>query len=100
MAAEFLAMIASDDEAVWREFVMTRMGADLLAFAPIDGHVEMMGQIHGDFGQAEVVAVAESDGRITLSLRDPHTGDVIPVVLEYSAGDGENAPLFTGMLLG
>lgn len=100
MAAEFLAMIASDDEAVWREFVVTRMGPDLLAFAPVDGHLQMMGQIHDNFGQAEVIAVEESEGRITLSLRDPQTSDVIPVVLEYSSNDGESAPLFTGLLLG
>ncbi|WP_417497988.1 serine hydrolase domain-containing protein [Maricaulis sp.] len=95
IAAGFLAMIASDDEAVWREYVLNRMSDDLRAFAPIEGHLDMMRQLHRDFGNAAIVAVFESENEIRLGLRDPLSGEVIPVVIEYT-GDG----LVNGLLLG
>ena len=94
-AAEFLAMIASDDEAVWRDYVLNRMSDDMRAVAPMEGHLEMMRQVHQDFGDAELVAVLESQDMIELHLRDPQTGETIPVVIEYAA-DGS----VTGLLLG
>ncbi|WP_417482528.1 serine hydrolase domain-containing protein [Maricaulis sp.] len=95
VAAEFLAMIASDDEAVWRDYVLNRMSDEMRAFAPMEGHLEMMRQIHQDFMDAQIAAVFESENAIRLGLRDPLTGDVIPVVIEYAA-DGS----VTGLLLG
>ncbi|WP_417469001.1 serine hydrolase domain-containing protein [Maricaulis sp.] len=95
VAAEFLAMLASDDENVWRDYVLNRMSDELRAFAPIEGHLDMMRGMHQDFGQAEIIAIDESDGRIRLSLRDPQSGDVVPVVIEYTE-DG----LVNGLLLG
>lgn len=100
MAGEFLAMIASADEAVWRAFVLNRMSPELQAFAPIEGHLQMMGQMHQDFGGSEVIALDETESRVSLTLRDPQTGETLPVVLEYSAGTNDAAPRFTGMLLG
>ncbi|WP_339740626.1 serine hydrolase domain-containing protein [uncultured Maricaulis sp.] len=94
-AAEFLAMIASDDEAVWRDYVLNRMSDDMRAVAPMEGHLEMMRQVHQDFGDAALVAVLESQDMIELHLRDPQTGETIPVVIEYAA-DGS----VTGLLLG
>tara|TARA_R110002072_G_scaffold145316_3_gene291684 strand:+ start:1744 stop:3186 length:1443 start_codon:yes stop_codon:yes gene_type:complete len=94
-AAEFLAMIASDDEAVWRDYVLNRMSDELRAFAPMEGHLDMMRQLHRDFGNAAIVAVFESGNEIRLGLRDPLSGEVIPVVIEYT-GDG----LVNGLLLG
>ncbi len=94
-AADFLAMIASDDESVWRDYVLNRMSDDMRAVAPMEGHLEMMRQVHQDFGDAEIVAVLESQDMIELHLRDPQTGETIPVVIEYAA-DGS----VTGLLLG
>lgn len=100
MAGEFLAMIASDDEAVWRAFVLNRMAPQLQAFAPIEGHLQMMGQMHQDFGGSEVIALEESEGQVSLTLRDPQTGETLPVVLEYSADSADAVMRFTGMMLG
>jgi hypothetical protein len=94
-AAGFLAMIASDDEGVWRNYVLTRMSEEMQAAASMQGHLGMMRQIHQDFADAEIVAVFESDNTIRLGLRDPGTGETIPVVIEYTDGG-----LVTGLLLG
>ncbi|WP_417477816.1 serine hydrolase domain-containing protein [Maricaulis sp.] len=94
-AAEFLAMIASDDEAVWRDYVLTRMSDEMRAVAPMDGHLGMMRQLHRDVGQSDVVAVFENETTITLSVRDPHSGETIPVMIEYDA-DGQ----VTGLMIG
>ncbi|WP_417484218.1 serine hydrolase domain-containing protein [Maricaulis salignorans] len=94
-AAEFLAMITSDDEAVWQDYVLNRMSGDMRAVAPMDGHLGMMRQLHRDFGQSETIAVFETEAAITLSLRDPHSGETIPVVIEYNA-EGQ----VTGLMIG
>tara|TARA_R110000868_G_scaffold57591_2_gene177844 strand:+ start:77345 stop:78793 length:1449 start_codon:yes stop_codon:yes gene_type:complete len=95
VAADFLAMIASDDEAVWRDYVLHRMSDDMRAVAPMVQHLAMMRQIHQDFADAEIVAVFESGNSIQLGLRDPRSGETIPVVIEYAA-DGS----VTGLSLG
>tara|TARA_R110000868_G_scaffold51823_10_gene163882 strand:- start:4387 stop:5847 length:1461 start_codon:yes stop_codon:yes gene_type:complete len=95
VAAGFLAMIASDDESVWRDYVLNRMSDEMRAFAPMEGHLGMMRQMHQDFMDAQIVSVFESENMIELGLRDPHSGETIPVVIEYAA-DGS----VTGLLLG
>jgi len=94
-AGEFLAMIASDDESVWRDYVLTRMSEAMRAVAPMEGHLGMMRQLHRDFGQSDVVAVFEAETAITLSVRDPQSGETIPVMIEYDA-DGQ----VTGLMIG
>lgn len=95
VAAEFLAMIASDDETVWRDYVLNRMSDEMRAVAPMEGHLAMMHQMHQDFADAQVIDVFESENAIRLGLLDPRSGEAIPVVIEYAA-DGS----VTGLQLG
>jgi CubicO group peptidase (beta-lactamase class C family) len=94
-AAEFLAMIASDDESVWRDYVLNRMSDEMRVVAPMEGHLGLMRQMHQDFGDAEIVAMFEREGAIRVRLRDPRTGETIPVVIEYAANGS-----VTGLRLG
>lgn len=83
------------DETVWRDYVLSRMSDEMRAVAPMEGHLGMMRQMHRGFGQAEIVAVFETENAITLSLRDPASSETIPVTIDYAA-DGS----VTGLLIG
>ena len=93
VAAEFLAMIASDEESVWRDYVLNRMTEEMRAVASMDEHLGMMHQMHQDFADAEIVAVFERESAIRVRLRDPRSGQTIPVVIEYVADGSVSALL-------
>jgi len=95
VAAAFFTMIGSDDEAVWRDYVLNGMSDQMRALASMEGHLGMMDQLRAEFAGGQIVATYEIENAIRLGLRYPDDDEVMPVVLEFTS-DG----LLNGLQVG
>lgn len=91
MAGEFFASLNSEAESDWRAFLEMRASPAFLAIAPMDAHIGMFRQLHGDLAHARIHAIEDAAGEVVLTVTG-HEGVLLRVMLGYEMA-GEEAVL-------
>lgn len=82
LARLFFTAVDSEDSTVWQNFLETHASTAFIALAPMEAHLGMFQQLHGDLATARLHAVEDRPGEILLIV-STENGPVLSINLGF-----------------